>query len=823
MQAFALQASPERITQGKAMKDWEESRRQSRRSWPVLRACGLICVLGLAGAGFSPLASAASATVQTLHSFTSDGEFPHGSLVQASDGNFYGTTYGGGASGNGTVFRITPAGALTTVFSFDGAQGRGPISGLSVGSDGNLYGTTESGGSNDRGTVFRITVSGALTTLFHFDNTNGAFPRAAPLLASDGKIFGAVGQGGSLGRGAIYQITAPGTGAALFSFDEARGQNPNSALVFGSDGNLYGTTEAGGTNGLGTVFRITPTGTLTSLFSFDGTAHGANPQAGLLLASDGNFYGTTQNGGANAAGVVFKMTSAGIVTTLASLGGANGSGSRAALVVGADGNLYGTTFDTLFRITPSGSLTTLHTFSGATAGNPFAGLVRGADGNFYGTTRNGGSAGKGSVFRMLAPPGAPTSLGATAGGGQVSLTWSPAAGAVSYNVYQASAAGAQGSTPVQTGITGTNATISGLASGNYFFVVTSVSGNGESSPSNEAAATVNVPNDFSFQPVTGASAGTVQLSNIVTIGGLLPETSLAISIRGDSGAAYSIDGAPFRATAGTVANGATVQLQLNAATTAGTTTQAILDVGRITRSFDVTTIASDTTPDPFAFTAVTGAQPDSLSVSNAITLAGMNTAAAISVGGDAGASYSVNGSAYTASSGVVNAGDTVRVRVRAPAASGSTSAVTLTVGGVAATYSVTSGADTVPEAFAFDAVTGAAPGTPTVSNVVTIQGIAARAAVTVQGDPGAAYSINGGAFTTAAGTVVAGARVQLRVNAAADANAVSQASLSVGGISASFSVTSGVASSDGGGGGGLDGSLLLMLPLAAFARRRIRS
>ncbi len=183
------------------------------------------------------------------------------------------------------------------------------------------------------------------------------------------------------------------------------GQAPDGALVQGADGNFYGTTYYGGNGpcdgGCGTVFRITPTGTLTTLHTFD-SSDGANPEAGLILAKDGNFYGTTYAGGGNAAcsggcGTIFKITTTGALTTLHSFEYTDGANPIAAVIQGSDGNFYGTTASggatfrgTIFKITTGGTLTMLHAFDGTDGSNPAA-LVQGANGIFYGTTEFGGN------------------------------------------------------------------------------------------------------------------------------------------------------------------------------------------------------------------------------------------------------------------------------------------------------------------------------------------------------------------------------------------------------------------------------------------------
>jgi uncharacterized repeat protein (TIGR03803 family) len=305
-------------------------------------------------------------TLTTLHSFNStDGAYPYAGLIQATNGNFYGTTYGGansscsGGLGCGTVFKITPGGTLTTLHSFDGTDGANPEAGLVQGTDGNFYGTTYFGGANcpvyGCGTVFKITPSGALTTLHSFDSTDGANPRAGLVQATNGKFYGTTYGGGANDYGTVFKITPGGTLVTLHSFNPngLDGAYPEAALVQGANGNLYGTTDGGGANGpVGTVFKITPSGTLTILHSFCSQTNctdGDSPAASLVQATDGNFYGTTEHGGANNQGTLFKITSSGALTTsysFCSQGGNNctdGSQPVAGLVQDTNGTFYGTT------------------------------------------------------------------------------------------------------------------------------------------------------------------------------------------------------------------------------------------------------------------------------------------------------------------------------------------------------------------------------------------------------------------------------------------------------------------------------------------------
>ncbi len=358
-------------------------------------------------------------TLTTLHSFNGgDGRSPEAALVQGSDGNFYGTTVLGGAHFKGTVFKIDATGNLTTLHSFSGSPGDGavPFAGLVQGSDGNFYGTTASGGAFFQGTVFRMTPSGAITVLHSFNSffSEGAVSFAGLVQGSDGNFYGTTTFGGAHFKGTIFKIDATGNLTTLHSFSgsPSEGANPSAALVQGGDGNFYGTTASGGEHFQGTAFRITPAGGITVLHSFSGNpSEGSVPFAGLVQGSDGNFYGTTVLGGAHFKGTVFKIDATGSLTTLHSFSGSPNDGANpvAGLVQGSDGNFYGTTAlggahfkGTLFNIDATGSLTTLHSFSSSPGEGavPFAGMVQGSDGNFYGTTALGGAHGEGTLFKF---------------------------------------------------------------------------------------------------------------------------------------------------------------------------------------------------------------------------------------------------------------------------------------------------------------------------------------------------------------------------------------------------------------------------------------
>ncbi|HVM62240.1 MAG TPA: choice-of-anchor tandem repeat GloVer-containing protein, partial [Verrucomicrobiae bacterium] len=375
-------------------------------------------------ASFFSSGSLGAATLTNLWSFTGgiDGANPVlASLVQGADTCFYGTAAYGGVNGFGTVFRITPAGALTSLWSFaNGTDGANPYAGLVQASDGSFYGTTSGSGSGPgaNGTVFRITSSGSLMTLWLFSGgSDGAAPYGGLIQGIDGNLYGTTSAGGANANGTVYRITTSGTFTTLWPFSGASdGATPYGGLVQGVDGNLYGTTTGGGASGNGTVYRISPSGNLTNLWSFTGGPDGGNPSAGLAWGIDGNLYGTTAGGGANGNGTAFRITPTGALTNLCEFQGClDGAGPYAALVQGSDGNFYGTTYGsgsgpsaygTVFRVDTNGTLTTLSSFSsGLDGANPYAGLVQGVDGNFYGTTLGSGSGSSpnGNVFRLWVP------------------------------------------------------------------------------------------------------------------------------------------------------------------------------------------------------------------------------------------------------------------------------------------------------------------------------------------------------------------------------------------------------------------------------------
>jgi uncharacterized repeat protein (TIGR03803 family) len=402
-----------------------------RLSWAV-RTCG-ICLLYATMAGPLP-----AQTFATLYNFCSqggsecaDGDAPYAGLVQGADGNLYGTTVAGGRNGShGVIFRITTDGTLTTLHKFNATDGARPYGTLIQGSNGKFYGTTFEGGSGSCqlgcGTVFSITASGKLTVLHNFNGTDGVEPYAGVVQGANGRFYGTTYGGGADGEGSVFSMASDGKLKTLVRFGFTDGYQPFGDMVQATNGKFYGTTFGGGANGdSGTIFSITGSATLKTVFSFNGR-NGNEPSAGLIQATDGNFYGTTYEGGKtcrghnNICGTIFEITPGGKLTTLYSFcaGGSprlDGSGRSGALVEGTDGNFYGTTSyggqnnvcttqhpgcGTIFKITPDGTLTTLYNFSGSDGANPIGALIQDTNGTFYGTSLIGGTYNSGTIFSL---------------------------------------------------------------------------------------------------------------------------------------------------------------------------------------------------------------------------------------------------------------------------------------------------------------------------------------------------------------------------------------------------------------------------------------
>jgi uncharacterized repeat protein (TIGR03803 family) len=404
---------------------WTRARYVWQTTVAKLTAVFLLCATTVA---FS------SAQVTTLVNFDrADGSSTYSNvIIQGADGNFYGATYLGGANGGGTIYKMTAEGAITTIYDFcsqtNCIDGSLPMGSLAQAANGDFYGTTENGGTQNLGTVFKITPAGKLTTLHSFcalaNCADGKEPDGGLVRGRNGNFYGTTRYGG-VGGGTVFEITPSGQLITLHNFVGTDGSEPNGELVQATNGNFYGETLYGGAFGDGAIFKITPGGSLTTLFSFEGT-NGEFPNGGLIQAANGNFYGVTFNGGTSSdtecsegCGTVFKVTSAGKLTTLYNFCSptsdcTDGAVPFGPLVQATDGNFYGTTsgdfqgelesYGTAFEITRSGVLTTLYTFCsvpGCTDGGaPLAGLLHATNGDFYGTTSQGGADGLGTIFSL---------------------------------------------------------------------------------------------------------------------------------------------------------------------------------------------------------------------------------------------------------------------------------------------------------------------------------------------------------------------------------------------------------------------------------------
>lgn len=384
-------------------------------------------------------ASAQTPTLTTLAQFegvspaTTLGNGPRSGLIFGTDGLLYGSTEFGGSGtgkGNGGLFKIDSNGIFTALAQFDGTNtGKQPIGRLVLASDGNFYGTTYLGGPDNLGTLFQLTPAGTLTTVYTFatltKKNTGSTPTDGLVEGADGYLYGTTTKDGFNGYGTIFKIL-PGTSGTPIRLVDFTGDggtksgiNP-SALMRASDGNFYGVTEGGGLYSYGTVFRFTPAGVFTTIANF-GSVTGiysgpVSPRAPLIQAKSGVLYGTSAGGGKNGHGTVFSVTTSGTYAALVNFTGDGGSypgdTPEAALIQATDGYLYGTTRlggtttskrGTVFRVSTAGTFATLIAFTGGSpnyGAEPRAGLAQDNEGHLFGTTSTGGTNGVGTVFSL---------------------------------------------------------------------------------------------------------------------------------------------------------------------------------------------------------------------------------------------------------------------------------------------------------------------------------------------------------------------------------------------------------------------------------------
>lgn len=359
------------------------------------------------------LVSPSSAQVfSTLYSFTgqSTSAYPvYVTPAQGRDGHLAGTTSDATVSTGGSLFRLSTSGAASFPHVFDSSTGSDPFGGVTLASDGSFYGTTGFGGSMNNGVLFRMMPNGEYTVLQEFQGgADGALPGAPPIEGLDLGLYGTT-NGNAATAATIYKYT-PSTGAftTLYQFDQAHGQFVTAPLIQATDGNLYGTAYQGGANNCGSVFKLTTLGTLLWYYSFPCGQGGANPVGPVVQASDGNFYGTTSQGGSIGYGSVFKLSRNGVISILYSFKGSPSDGSSpfAGLVQATDGKLYGATSGggtsntgTLFQITTTGSYKLLYNLNTHTS-NPVGTLSQHTNGVLYGTAEFGGKFGFGTVYSL---------------------------------------------------------------------------------------------------------------------------------------------------------------------------------------------------------------------------------------------------------------------------------------------------------------------------------------------------------------------------------------------------------------------------------------
>jgi uncharacterized repeat protein (TIGR03803 family) len=365
----------------------------ARHSLRFAACCVLIATPALAAGG-----TYAGGTYTELFNFdcANDGCDPGtpALLAQGEDGILYSTLQSGTSqSQDGTIIDYAPGGAANVLYRFQGDDGFAPQSGLALGFDGAFYGSTQFGGTSRKGTVFRLS-GGAMTVLYEFqDGTDGAYPWAPPVQSTDGKLYGVTFTGTH--PGLAYRITPNGK----FSVIATLPSKTQAPLVMGVDGNFYGTTQYGGDQNRGTVFRLSTKGKLKIVHSFDPSTEGGIPIGPVVIAADGKFYGTASGGGAHSAGIVYQLTPGGAYKVLHSFqGSTEGSGSTAGLVQGSDGYLYSTTsaggadgYGTLYRINTSGTkFQVLHQFDYATGAYPGSTPTLHTNGTIYGFATKGG-------------------------------------------------------------------------------------------------------------------------------------------------------------------------------------------------------------------------------------------------------------------------------------------------------------------------------------------------------------------------------------------------------------------------------------------------
>ena len=361
-----------------------------------------------------------SGNEHVLYSFTNgaDGGLPNTGVIRDSAGNLYGTTTQGGASFEGVVYKLDPAGNETPRYTFTGgADGGGPWgSGVIRDAAGNLYGATEYGGLGGVGVVYKLDPAGNETVLYNFTGgADGGYPQAGVFRDTRGNIYGTTVNGGATNQGVVYKLDTTSHETILCGFaSPADGASPVGSLFRDAAGNLYGTNDPGGQFDQGDVFKVDPSRNETVLYTFTGGSDGSGPSSGVIGDADGNLYGTAISGGLGS-GVVFKIDPAGNESVLFNFpseypwAGGYLPFNFGGLIRDEAGNFYGTTLlgglpfgccGVVFKLDPLGNETVLYSFSGPDGQGPESGVIRDPQGNFYGTTDGGGATGQGVLYRL---------------------------------------------------------------------------------------------------------------------------------------------------------------------------------------------------------------------------------------------------------------------------------------------------------------------------------------------------------------------------------------------------------------------------------------
>jgi uncharacterized repeat protein (TIGR03803 family) len=360
--------------------------------------------------------SAQAQTFSVLYNFKGppDGAYPEAGLLRTGSGTLYGTTWFGGTSTFGTVFKLDSGGIENVVYSFNGTSGNQPSATMIRDESGNLYGTTTYGGDSGYGVVFKLDTAGNETVLHSFAWADGCDPDARLIRDKAGNLYGTTVSCGSADEGTAFKLTPKGTYSVLHNFlgyQYGDGGAPR-GLALGKDGDLYGVTGVGGAYNFGTVYMLSKSGDEKVLYNFaGGTKDGCGPIGTPVFDAEGNIYGTTNECGSSNLGTVWELNAAHHETLLHSFAGGASDGEYpyAGVVLGANGNIYGDTLEggtldygTIFRLNKKGVLTLLHSFNGTSDGGvPYDELIRDAKGNIYGTAMDYGSDGYGTVWKYV--------------------------------------------------------------------------------------------------------------------------------------------------------------------------------------------------------------------------------------------------------------------------------------------------------------------------------------------------------------------------------------------------------------------------------------